>query len=240
MENIQAKTNNTANGGKNIIALDHLRNVLSVRYSARAFLPEVLSRERIERLLEAAALSPSWCNTQPWKAYVASSTTLNEISKDLVKAARDRCDTPDIPFISEYPEPYQSRKQEADEALRLARGINPTDYRSLVHAVYANWRFFDAPQALFLTVPASFGPYALLDLGCFLQSFLLACVTDNLAACPQASLAQYPEAVRRNLPIEADELIACGVSFGVPDPNAGANKYRTSRIGVSDFVHFQE
>ena len=237
---MQTKKTNTAKVGKNLIALDRLRDVLSARYSARAFLPDVLSRERIEQLLEAAALSPSWCNTQSWKAYVASGRTLSKISEELVEAARDRCDTPDIPFIPEYPEPYKSRKQEADEALRLARGLSTTDYRGLVHAVYANWRFFNAPQVLFLTVPASFGPYALLDLGCFLQSFLLACVTDGLATCPQASLAQYPEAVRRHLPIEGDELIACGVSFGVPDPDAGANKCRTSRISVSDFAHFQE
>jgi nitroreductase len=237
---MQTKDIDPAAMGQNLIVLDRLRDTLAVRYSARAFLSEVLPRERIERLLETAALSPSWCNTQPWKAYVASGTVLAKISKDLVEAARDRCDSPDIPFVPDYPEPYGSRKREADETLRLARGLKATDYRGLVDAVRTNWRFFNAPQALFLTVPKSFGPYALLDLGCFLQSFLLACVADGLAACPQASLAQYPRAVRSHLLIEEDELIACAVSFGVPDPDAGANKCRTSRIRLSDFAHFQD
>lgn len=220
--------------------LNQLCDILATRYSARAFLPEALPRGRTERLLKTAALAPSWCNTQPWKAYVASGAALEKISKDLMEAARDRCDKPDIPFVSNYPEPYSNRKQEADEALRLARGLETTDYRGLINAVHANWRFFDAPQALFLTVPKSLGPYALLDLGCFLQSFLLACVADGLAACPQASLAQYPMAVRPHLPIGTDELLACGVSFGVPDRDTGANRCRTSRIRLSDFAYFQD
>ena len=217
-----------------------LSDILENRYSARSFLPVELPRSQIERLLEAAALAPSWCNTQPWRAYVAYGPVLQRISKDLIVAARDRADVPDIPFVSEYQEPYNGRKQAADVALREARGLVTTDYRGQIDAVRSNWLFFNAPQAIFLTVPKSFGPYALLDLGCFLQSFLLACVAEGLAACPQASIARYPKAVRSHLPIDTDESLVCGVSFGLPDLAAGANQCRTDRAALDEFANFYD
>lgn len=233
-------------GKEHIVTTQHPRmqnslgDILENRYSARSFLPIALPRSQIEHLLEAAALAPSWCNTQPWRAYVAYGPMLQRISKDLIVAARDRVDVPDIPFVSEYPEPYDCRKQAADTVLREARGLATTDYRGQIEAVRSNWLFFNAPQALFLTVPKSFGPYALLDLGCFLQSFLLVCVAEGLAACPQASLARYPKAIRSHLPIDTDESLVCGVSFGLPDPAAGANRCRTSRAGPDEFANFYD
>lgn len=223
---------------KNIFNLSHFLEIMRERDSIRAFLPVKLSQKRIERLLEVAGHAPSWCNAQPWKAYVVSSEVLNKISKDLLEAARDREDKPDIPFVPDYEDPFASRKKEADEALRLARGLKENDYREIVDSVLANWRFFGAPHALFLTIPKSFGPYALLDLGCFLQSFLLACVADGFGACPQASLAQYPLSVRKNIPIGSDELIVCGVSFGLPD--SSVDRCKTSRIPLPEFVQFHE
>jgi nitroreductase len=231
---------NTMVSDRDSSPFDGLFAILMGRYSARAFLPEVLPRERIERLLATAGLAPSWCNTQPWKVYVTAGQTLRRISQDLLEAARDRSDQPDIPFASHYPAPYDRRKWEADERLRLARGLEPSDYRGMVEAIRSNWRFFGAPQALFLTVPKALGPYALLDLGCFLHGFLLACAADHLAACPQASLVQYPSAVRTHLPIGVDELIVCGVSFGVPDASAHSNQCRTTRVPLAEFVYFQK
>jgi nitroreductase len=170
--------------------------------------------------------------------HVVSGQILQRISKDLIIAARDRDDVPDIPFASEYPEPFGGRKHIADADLRSARGLTILDYRGEIEAVRGNWRFFNAPQVIFLTAPKSLGSYALLDLGCFLQSFLLTCVAEGLAACPQASLAQYPKAVRSHLSIGNDELLVCGISFGWPDPTAGANQCRTGRIGILDFAKF--
>lgn len=224
----------------NDFSRDLLNDILRNRHSVRAFLPIALSNGQINRLLEASSLAPSWCNAQPWRVHVVRGQMLQRISKDLIVAARDRDDAPDIPFVSEYPEPYSGRKQTAEADLRSARGLTDTDYRGQIEAIRSNWLFFNASQVIFLTVPKSLGAYALLDLGCFLQSFLLACVANGMAACPQASLAQYPKVVRSHLSIDDDELLVCGVSFGLLDPTAGVNQCRTSRIGLFDFAKFYD
>jgi nitroreductase len=45
-------------------------DAISKRRSVRKFKPELLSERQIEQLLEAARLSPSGCNIQPWRFLV--------------------------------------------------------------------------------------------------------------------------------------------------------------------------
>src|SRR5258705_6831717 len=49
-----------------------LEELLSERYSCRAFLPQPVPRATIERVLTAAQRTASWCNSQPWQVVVAS------------------------------------------------------------------------------------------------------------------------------------------------------------------------
>lgn len=42
------------------------------RQSDRAFLDTPVEKEKIERILEAARLAPSACNSQPWKFVVVT------------------------------------------------------------------------------------------------------------------------------------------------------------------------
>lgn len=46
------------------------------RDSTRTFLPRAVEREKIERCLEAARLSPSACNGQPWRFIIVESRPL--------------------------------------------------------------------------------------------------------------------------------------------------------------------
>jgi nitroreductase len=52
-----------------IIQMD-VFDAISKRRSVRKFKPELLSERQIEQLLEAARLSPSGCNIQPWRFLV--------------------------------------------------------------------------------------------------------------------------------------------------------------------------
>lgn len=52
--------------------MDFLK-LASERHSVRNFLPEPPSREKIERILEAARLAPSAVNLQPWHFFICES-----------------------------------------------------------------------------------------------------------------------------------------------------------------------
>lgn len=75
-----------------------------------------------------------------------------------------------------------------------------------------------------------------MDIGMFIQSILLACQSYELATCPQAALAEYPDIVRKTLNIDSNFSIVCGIAMGYPDFSQKVNQYRTSRIEVDDFT----
>lgn len=55
-----------------------LKNLIESRYSVRAYLPNVVEREKIDYILECARLSPSACNLQPWKFYIVTDPVLKQ------------------------------------------------------------------------------------------------------------------------------------------------------------------
>src|ERR1700681_2446416 len=58
-----------------------LEELLSERYSCRAFRPDPVPRVTIERILTAAQKTASWCNSQPWRLAFASRAESRKISR---------------------------------------------------------------------------------------------------------------------------------------------------------------
>ena len=52
--------------------LDIIEKLLAARYSCRAFKPDQVPRAHIERVLNAAQKTASWCNSQPWQVAIFS------------------------------------------------------------------------------------------------------------------------------------------------------------------------
>jgi nitroreductase len=48
--------------------------LVKTRQSCRDFNGEKVTKEEIDKILEIAKLTPSACNSQPWKVYVALSS----------------------------------------------------------------------------------------------------------------------------------------------------------------------
>ncbi len=57
-------------------SVDNFEALLRQRYSCRAFKPDPVPRETIDRFAAVAQRTPSWCNSQPWRLTVASVPTL--------------------------------------------------------------------------------------------------------------------------------------------------------------------
>jgi nitroreductase len=77
-----------------------------------------------------------------------------------------------------------------------------------------------------------------LDYGLFLQSIMLTAMELDLATCPQASLADYPQIIKQSLDYPQDSILLCGMSLGYEDKTAAVNNYRTPREPVSQFTQY--
>ena len=82
--------------------LEAFERLLQWRYSCRGFLARPVERATIERVLEAAQRTPSWCNAQPWQVHLASGAATGRLRAALLAHVRSSKPEPELPFPREY------------------------------------------------------------------------------------------------------------------------------------------
>jgi nitroreductase len=213
---------------------------LESRRSVRAFLPTPIPRATIERILALAARAPSGTNMQPWNVHVVAGEA-REALCDAVSAAFNAKDQ-GAPEWQYYPdpffEPYLSRRRKVGWDLYGLLGIARGEAAKM-HAQHArNFRFFDAPVGMIVTIHRELKIGSWLDLGIFLGGLCTAARGEGLHTCLQAAWAPYHHIIRQHLPIPPEQTVVCGVALGHEDPAAPENALRTEREPVSGFATF--
>lgn len=216
-----------------------VEDALVARRSVRAFLPREVPDDVLARIFARAQLTPSWCNIQPWRVWVASGDARARLVAGMVEAAQSRMPDPDVAFPTEYPEPYGTHRRQCGKALYEAMGVARDDMPGRHSAWMRNFVAFDAPHVAIVGVDQRFGLYAALDVGCWLQSVMLLAAGEGVSTCAQASLATYPAVPREVLGIPAGVSLLFGIAIGYEDPDAAANRCRTTRDPVEQNVTFR-
>jgi nitroreductase len=208
------------------------------RASTRAFLDRPVDRAVIEAILEEARWAPSGVNSQPWRVAVVSGNTKHAITEQLLaERIAGKPQRPDYRYYPEHwEEPYRSRRVACGLALYQAMKIGREDKDARLKAWNNNYRFFGAPVGLFFFVDRRMAQGSWVDMGMFIQNVMLAALAFDLATCPQAALAEYPDIVRRLLDVPDSFALICGMALGYPDTTAAVNNYRTAREPVADFT----
>jgi nitroreductase len=230
-------------------------DVLLSRRSIRAFADTPVPAEQIERLLARALESPSWSNTQPYKVAVATGAALEGLRTELTERFQ-RATTlqkaslpnkllgalrggvmPDGDFkpILHYPEDLQPRRVATGIGLYNMLGIGRQDRAARDEQMARNFRFFDAPVALFVFIHEGLGIYSALDAGIFLQSLMLAATDEGLGSCAQGALALWRSPVAARFEIPKQYKLLCGVSLGYP-LDQPVNRFKPDRRSVAEIM----
>lgn len=212
------------------------------RRSVRAFRPDPIGAELVERLLDVAARAPSGTNMQPWRVYALAGEAKEALSEDLVRAHDEE---PALGRVSEYDyypdpffEPYLSRRRKIGFALYGLLGIGRGD-RARMHAQHGrNLIFFGAPVGLIFTIDRRLKVGSWLDYGMFLQGLMTAARAHGLETCPQVAFAPFHATIRKHVPITDEEVVVCGMALGYEDTTAIENTLRTERAPARDFTTF--
>ncbi|WP_037075177.1 nitroreductase [Pseudonocardia spinosispora] len=221
-----------------------IEEALLTRHSCRAFLSRPVSREQVERLLELAARSASNSNSQPWQVHVLTGAAKRTLTEELLCAHEiRRGDEPGEfdyqPRPDGWPEPFRSRRRRFGESLyQGALGLAAEDTEGRRRQHRRNYDFFGAPVAIILTVSSDPLQGALVDAGLFLQALMLAARGDGLHTCPQASLIDFHQVLRRHLTIPDTHVIVCGVALGYADELHPVSAHHTTREPVESFATF--
>src|SRR4030042_2771241 len=85
---------------------------IKTRKSIRAFKPNPIARDVLEKILQAVSNSPSYTNTQPWEVVVVSGKKKNELGRKLLELARAKAPTSrDLPTPKGWPPTLEERSR---------------------------------------------------------------------------------------------------------------------------------
>lgn len=218
---------------------------ITSRHSIRAFLPEPVSREDIERILDVAARAPSGTNTQPWKVYVVTGETKARLSAAILAAHNDPAvaaqHTEEYAYYPrEWISPYIDRRRKVGWDLYALLGLTRDNKAGMSAQHGRNYQFFDAPVGFIFTIDRILEQGSWLDYGMFLQNIMVAARGRGLDTCPQAAFTQYHKIIEQQLGIPEGEMVVCGMALGYADPGKIENTLVTAREPSSGFTRFFE
>lgn len=218
---------------------------ITTRHSIRAFKPDPVAREDIERILEVAARAPSGTNTQPWKVYVLTGQSKARLSDAIMAAHNDPAVSAQHTeqyayYPREWVSPYIDRRRKVGWDLYALLGLTRNNKAGMSAQHGRNYRFFDAPVGFIFTIDRILEQGSWLDYGMFLQNIMVAARGRGLDTCPQAAFTQYHRIIEEHLDLPASEMVVCGMSLGYADPSRIENSLVTAREPVSGFTRYFE
>ncbi|NWK98598.1 nitroreductase [Sphingobium lactosutens] len=214
--------------------------IVNQRRSVRAFLPQPIAPELIERLFTIAGKAPSNCNVQPWITHVVSGSALSRVRALLLEEAQGGRMDPDVPLTSHYVEQYQARRIGSAMTLFRATGVERGDRDARTRSFLRNYELFDAPHAAFFFMPRYFGLREAADIGLYVQTLMLALTAHGLGSCPQGAISHFSGALKRELGVSDDLICLFGLSFGNPDFSHASAAAITDRASLSELVVMHE
>ncbi len=204
------------------------------RYSVRAFKPDPVPRQILEDLLTVSQRAPSWANTQTWEFAVVGGAALDDLRKALAdRAFAQDARNADIPY-PEWTGKYKERRIRNGSRLYEHMGIAREDVEKQLNWFVSMYRFFDAPNAIYIYTDRAISDWAIMNVGLIAQTISLAALHYGLGSIMLASGVSYPDTVRQKLNIPESKQILISVAIGYPEPDATVNKFRTERVPLSD------
>lgn len=211
--------------------------LLNERRSVRDYLPTPVSPALLASLLVSARLAPSGANLQPGSFTQVKGDVRQALSDHLVRAWRaGEAEVEDYDYFPKpMPMTLRRRQVAAAQALYGALGVSREDRAGRDAQFERNFRFFDAPVALVVTLEHGFGSGGYMDLGMTLYGLMLAAQAQGLSTCAIGALASYPSLIRQHLGLDESSVVVCGIALGYADPQSPVNQTRTERCDLDAY-----
>jgi nitroreductase len=199
--------------------------------------------QALREILQVAARAPSGTNTQPWQVSVLTGAARAELSRRIEAvhddpALRALHSEEYAYYPTRWESPYIERRRKVGWDLYGLLGIGKTDRERMHRQHGRNYRFFDAPVGLIFTIDRVMERGSWIDYGMFLQSIMIAARARGLDTCPQAAFTPFHRVIEEFLQLPASQMVVCGMSLGVADPQAIENTLVTERVPVEQFARF--
>lgn len=217
---------------------------LQNRSSIRAYSDKKIPKETLEKILTAAAMTPSGANMQPWITYaITNEETLSSVGSAIMAKMDEGVEHDQ--FIQYYPvkwtNPYKKRRIVTGAGLYKLMEVDRKDNETRIQMWKDNFRWFGASTVLFVftdkaNIDGSQG--ALIDCGAYMQSLMLAAQEFGIDSCPQGSTTEFGKVVARTLETPDNLALLYSVVLGYADKDAKINTYQPKRVSIEESVTF--
>lgn len=217
---------------------------ITTRSSKRKFLNKSVPKEIQEKILDAASMTPSGANMQPWTVYaISNKEVLESIGNDIITHidAGGEIDQ----FIQYYPlkwkNPFKLRRIKTGVGLYELMGVDRKDKEKRQELWYDNYRWFGAQTVFFIFTDKSLidgAQGALIDCGAYMQNIMLAAQAFGIDSCPQGSTTEYGRIIAKTLDIPDNLALLYSVVLGYEDKEAIQNDYQPERVPMDEIVTF--
>jgi nitroreductase len=146
----------------------------------------------------------------------------------------------DFDLQKTWKEPFLGRMRDNGKGLFGLLGIERRDKEKREAFSFSMYKFFDAPQVIFVCLDASLGAYGVFDCGGFVQTICLLSTEKGLGTCIQHSGVNYPDIIRKYVPIPEEKRILVAIAIGYPDEEAAVNRFRSNRDPLEKVVHWTD
>ena len=215
----------------------NVSQAMQERRSVRAFLPRVPSSQDVQNLIADAAKAASGGNLQPWRVIALTGEPLAQLTS-AVSTAQPMEDNivPHMAYPPSLWEPYRTRRFKNGEDLYKTIDIPREDKTARLEQMAKNGLFFGAPVGVIMLVDERMGYAQWVDLGIYLQSFMLLATERGMATCAQGYWRRFRDTVEQQLDVPDSYRVAYGIALGYEDTNAPINNLRADRAEFNDWA----
>lgn len=220
--------------------MDVLEAITS-RKSIRAFTDQPVPRETLEKILEISQRSPSGTNTQPWHVYVCTGKVKDAIAAEVlaeVRAGGGRGYEHYDYYPAQWSDLHRERRRGVGWQLYGLLGIQKGDRAGSARQGARNFKFFDAPVGIFVTIDSYLARGSWADVGMYLQTLMLAARGFGMHTCAQAAWIGYQDIVFKHLGVPDDQLLVSGVSLGYADDTKIENTLVSEREDIKNVARW--
>jgi len=217
-------------------------DAIANRKSIRAFRPDPVPKDTVEKILEIAQRAPSGTNTQPWHVYACTGAVKQAITDDVLALVRsgagEKYEDYDY-YPADWQPVHRDRRRGVGWSLYSLVGIPKGDRVASAKQAARNFLFFDAPVGLFVTTDSYLSRGSWADAGMYLQTIMLAAKGFGLDTCPQAAWIPYQKPVFKHLGIPDDQALVSGMALGFADHSKIENTLVSERETLANVVRFR-
>jgi len=211
-----------------------IEKAIDDRRSIRAFKPDPISREIIEKILHLVIKAPSAINLQPWEFIVVMDEEKDRLSRKLIKSYKEKQISCSPGNVKPLADTFSKRGLASVELMTPSLAKMGQEFNRFINEGSCN--FYGAPAAVVLCLDNAFSKARLVDVGIAVGYFVLIAQSLGLGTCTIGLINAYEEEIKEVLNIPENKDVVIGIALGYPDLESPANEFKTPRDTIDSFV----